>query len=180
MKTRIVYPQMWEDTKFSACALETKVLFCYLTNNLYLGLTRYSHINDRRILFDTALTSKQLETGKKELSELNWVLFFNDWQYHNHNCAYVDYTGRDRVQEAKEKELDSIPLKVKEHFNGLIRGYEPVNHSGKVKGLITGYKPVLNHKSKTINHKSKTNTDDFEVVDTNSIREVLRAKGLKV
>ncbi|MGI5828445.1 MAG: hypothetical protein ACOX6V_05495 [Patescibacteria group bacterium] len=138
MKTRIVYPQLWLDEKFATCSQATKLLFCYLINNLQLGLSRYTHISDRQIMFDTGLNSNQLETGKKELSNLKWCFFVPNWVYHNHSCAYVDYDGRDRVLESKEEEIAKVPTKVKEVF----------------KGLITGYEPVLNHKSEIINKKS--------------------------
>lgn len=140
MKTRIVYPQMWLDEKFAQCKLETKVLFCYLITNNQLALTPYLHITDRQILFDTGLTVNQLITGKQELTKLKWCFFTENWVYHNHACAYVDYTGRDRVIDARDKELDSIPSKVKEYFNP----------------LITRYKQVLNPKPEIINDKPET------------------------
>lgn len=140
MKTRVVYPRMWFDEKFAACSIETKLLFCYLINNEHLGLTPYLHITDRQILFDTGLSVKGLETGKKELTDLGWCFFTENWVYHSHSCAYIDYEGRDRVLQSKEKELQLIPDEIKE----------------VIKGLITGYKPVLNHKSKTLNHKLET------------------------
>lgn len=137
MKTRIVYPRLWLDEKFSACSLPTKLLFSYLINNLQLGLSRYLHITDRQIMFDTGLTVNQLRTGKEELTNIRWCFFTDNWVYHNHEAAYVDYDGRDRVLTSKEDEINSVPEKIKEVF----------------KGLITGYEPVLNHKSETINNK---------------------------
>jgi len=138
VRTRIVYPQMWLDEKFAQCNLETKVLFCYLITSNQLGLTPYHHITDRQILFDTGLNLNQLKTGKKELTDLKWCFFTDNWVFHNHICAYVDYTGRDRVIEAKNQELKNIPDKVIHIFNP----------------LITRYKPVLNHKSETISNNS--------------------------
>jgi len=139
MKTRIIYPKMWFDEKFATCSMEAKVLFFYLISNDHLGLTPYLHITDRQILFDTGLTTNQLETGKDELIKLKWCFFTENWVYHNHECAYIDYEGRDRVLSAKQKELDGIPVKVREYFNP----------------LITRYKPILNYKLETINHKSE-------------------------
>ena len=138
MKTRIVYPQMWLDEKFAQCKLETKLLFCYLITNNQLTLTPYHHITDRQILFDTNLTVNQLITGKKELTDLKWCFFTDNWIFHNHICAYVDYDGRDRVLEAKTKEIKNIPIKVIDYFNP----------------LITRYQPILNHKSETIDNNS--------------------------
>lgn len=139
MKTRIIFPKMWFDEKFANCTLEAKVLFFYLISNDHLGLTRYLHITDRQILFDTGLSVNQLVTGKEELTKLKWCFFSENWVFHNHNCAYIDYEGRDRVLSAKQIELDQIPTKVQEYFNP----------------LITCYKPILNHKSEIINDKSE-------------------------
>lgn len=141
MKTRIVYPQLWLDEKFAECSLPTKLLFNYLINNIQLGLSPYLHITDRQILFDTGLTVNQLETGKQELTKIKWCFFTDNWVFHNHKCAYIDYTGRDRVIESKEKEISSISLKIREYFKGLISGYEGVINPPK----------TINHKSKTIN-----------------------------
>ena len=146
MKTRIVYPEMWEDTKFVSTSLETKVLFNYLINNIFIGLTRYTHINDRRIMFDTGLTPNQLETGKKELTELKWCYFYKDWVFHNHRCAYIDYQGQTKVMEAKKKEKNSVPRDVVRYFNEIVTPYQEVDNQ-----LLT----PLNHKSETINHKSE-------------------------
>ena len=140
MKTRIVYPRLWFDDKFAECSIEAKLLFMYLITSNQLTLTLYHHITDRQIMFDTGFTVNQLKTCKKELTELRWCFFTKNWVYHNHDCAYIDYSGRDRVLQAKKDELSKVPLVVKDSF----------------KGLITRYKPVLNTKPKTINYKSKT------------------------
>jgi len=141
MKTRIVYPQLWKDEKYALTKPETKVLFMYLITCDSLSLSRYHRISDRQIMFDTGLDFNQLTTGKKELTDLKWCFFYQEWVYHNHDCAYVDYEGRDRVIASKNKEMEAVPQEVREYFNP----------------LITRYKPVLNHKSKTINQKQETN-----------------------
>jgi hypothetical protein len=95
-----------------------------------LGLSRYHHINDRQILFDTGLDVNQLERGKKELTDIKWCFFYEDWVYHNHNSAYVDYKGRDLVMLAKDKELNSISPKIQDYFQGVVKGLEtPYNHN---------------------------------------------------
>ena len=140
MKTRIVYPQMWLDEKFASCSIESKLLFCYLINNLSQGLTPYLHVNNRLITFDTGLSNEQLLKAKKELEAIKWCFFYEDWVFQNHKAAYIDYQGRDRVMIAKDTEIRSIPSKVRNHF----------------KGLQTGYEPVLKPKSETINPKLQT------------------------
>lgn len=129
---------MWLDEKFVAnTSPYAKTLFFYLTTCQANGLTRYLHVTDRQLLFDTNLTKDQLTQAKKELENIKWMFFTTNWAYHAHFAAYVDYFGRDRVMSAKEQELEDIPQVVKEYFNG----------------LITSYKPVLNQKQETLKDK---------------------------
>ena len=145
MKTRIIYPKLWFDEKFATCSIEAKLLFLYLITSDQLTLTRYHHIADRQILFDTGFSVNQLKTSKEELTKLGWCFFAENWVYHNHSAAYVDYTGRDRVNDAHDKELEEIPYKVKEVF----------------KGLITRYQPTLNPKPETLNPKPETTLEEL-------------------
>ena len=140
MKTRIVYPKLWFDEKFSQTSCQAKTLFFYLITCNNNGLTRYLHITDRQIQFDTGLDDDELILAKKNLEDIKWVFFTTNWAFHAHFGAYVDYLGRDRVMEAKEKELNDIPKDILEYFNQ----------------LITSYKPILNHKPETINPKPET------------------------
>lgn len=137
MKTRIIYPQLWHDSKFCECSIEAKTLFMFIITNPYLGLSRYSRLSDRQIAFHTGLSGKKLETAKNELSILKWCFFSNEWVYHNHNCAYVEYEGNSKVATSKESEISNVPQEIKEVING----------------LLTGYQPNINYKSKTINQK---------------------------
>ena len=76
----------------------------YLISNQYLGLSRYSRISDRKILFDTGLNNVQINEGKRELEELRWCFFKDEYVFHSHDCAYVDYFRNEKVGKAKEKE----------------------------------------------------------------------------
>lgn len=136
---------MWNDEQFVKTNLETKVLFNYLINCESLGLSRFHRLTDRQIMFDTNLNFNQLETGKQELTNIKWCFFKSDWIYHNHDCAYVSYEGRDRVRQSKEKEIESVPVEIIEYFNP----------------LITRYELVLNYKSEILNTKSKTGNDNL-------------------
>ena len=138
MKTRIIYPKLWFDEKFSQTSCQSKTLFFYLITCNNNGLTRYLHITDRQIKFDTGLTDAELKEAKKELEGIKWVFFTTNWAFHAHFAAYVDYSGRDLVMDAKEKELNDIPDNILEYFNQ----------------LVTCYKPHINHKPETLKHKS--------------------------
>jgi len=158
MKTRIVYPRMWLDDKYPSTSKETKVLFNYLITCLSLGLTRYHKITRRQIMFDTNLTANELETGMKELTEMKWCFFKENWVYHNHDCAYVSYEGRDRVLESKAREIENVPQHIKDYFNP----------------LITRKEPDLNYKLKTINSNKKEEINKEEEIDIDEIDQGLR------
>lgn len=147
MKTRIVYPQLWLDEKFAECKQSTKLLFLYLITNNYLGLSIYTHLNDRQILFDTGLNSVQLEEGKKELESIRWVFFKDGWLFHNHKCAYVDYVRNEKVESAKQKEIITVPSELAQYFDEIC-----------LNKVQTEFKQRLhiNHKPETINHKPET------------------------
>jgi len=145
MKTRIVYPGLWLDVGFAECKPSTKLLFMYLITSDRLGLSRYTRLSDRQILFDTGLNSVQLKESKSELESLRWVFFAkNEWIYHHHNCAYVDYIRNDRVASAKQKEIDNVPDEIVGYFNDIC-----------LNKVQTGFEQCsnLNHKPKTINQK---------------------------
>lgn len=141
MKTRIVYPQLWLDEKFYSCSLETKVLFNYLINNIYLGLSRYTRISERKISFETGLNVDQITTAKSELEKLRWCFFKGEWIYHNHNCAYVDYKRNLNVEKSKQNEIDAVPYEIKRYFDEC---------------CLNGVRTPFTQKPKTINHKPKT------------------------
>jgi hypothetical protein len=117
MKTRIIYPQLWLDEKFASCKAETKLLFMYLITSPHLGLSVYSRISDRKILFDTGLNKVQTALGKKELEELRWCFFKDEWIFHNHKCAYVDYAQNDRVAKSKAAEIATVPEEIVQYFD---------------------------------------------------------------
>jgi len=163
MKTRIVYPKRWNDREYINTSKETKVVFEFLIGGDFISLTPVQHIGDHLIGFFTHLTQEEVQTAKKELEQIKWCFFYKDWVFHNHDAAYVNYTGRDRVMKSKVKEILSVPPNVLEHFKGLVTRYKEVINLSK----------TINHKSKTINHKPKTlniaNKPELEVVNPDEI-----------
>lgn len=150
MKTRIVYPRLWLDEKFAECKTHTKLLFSYLINNNYLGLSRYTRISDRQIKFDLGLNSVQIDEAKKELEKIRWCFFKDDYVYHNHDCAYVDYFRNEKVGEAKEKEIEKIKPEIVSYFNQICLN--------KVQTQLE-HGSNLNYKLETINKKQETIKD---------------------
>lgn len=147
MKTRIVYPQLWLDEKFAECKQSTKLFFMYLITNQSLGLSRFTRLSDRKISFDTGLNTVQINEAKEELIKLKWCFFKEEWIFHNHNCAYVDYKNNERVLTSKQKEIDLVPKEIIEYFN--------LSCSNKVETTLE-QSSNINKKSKTINQKRES------------------------
>lgn len=144
VKTRVLYPKnIWFDRHFKALTAECKNLCLYLVSNENIGLTRMYEQHDAEICYVLGISESRLAELKDKIQETGLFLFKDEWIYINNDFSYVDYEGRDRVLDAKNKELTSIPKEVINYFKGVI------------KGLKTGYKPPINHKSKIINHKSE-------------------------
>lgn len=162
MKTRIVYPQLWLDEKFYNCSLETKVLFNYLINNIYLGLSRYTRISDRKISFETGLNTDQIILAKGELEALRWCFFKGEWIYHNHNCAYVDYKRNANVEKSKENEVENVPYEIKRYFKEC---------------CLNGVQTAFTQKPETINHKSEIRNREGDEIE--KVRQALLEKGLR-
>lgn len=145
MKTRILYPKnIWFDKRFKGLTTTSKLLSIYLVSNANIGLSRIYQQHDLEIGFLFSLSENELNRAKEELTNAGLFVFKEEWVYINNDFAYVDYEGRDRLLEAREKELNSIPLEISNYFKEVING------------LTTGYKPPINHKSKTINNKTET------------------------
>ena len=141
MKTRIVNPSIWENDKIAELSKDSRIAINFLINNPKLGLSPYSFVTDKYATYCTGLNNSEWEKAKQELQNLGWCYFYNGWIFQNHNFAYIDYFGRDRVMKSKQDELNKIPLDVTEYFKGLISGNKEVSNLS------------INHKSKTINQK---------------------------
>lgn len=167
MKTRIVNPSLWENDKIAELSKDTRIAVSFLINNPKLGLTRYSFITDKYATYSTGLTATEWEKAKGELTGCGWCYFKDGWVYQNHDFAYLDYFGRDRVMISKEQEMDKVPLEIQEYFKGLISGYKEVPNLS------------INHKSKTINKEpnkyncllSITDTDILEISEKYKVPE---------
>lgn len=157
MKSRMVYPNLWVDSTFQDLTRLSKLLFLYLITCPHISLTRYTNISDKQIIFDTDLNKEELGKCKRELHDKRLVLFHETWQYHVHELSYVDYKGIERVNSAKEKELDSIPDEIKLVFNQ----------------LLTSSELVLNYKSETINPKSEIKTQELVITKPHEAQEII-------
>jgi len=166
MKTRILYPKnIWYSKQLKEVSAPATLLALFLVSNDNIGLTRIFEQRDLEVCFLLKFNEAQLEQCKIELAENRLYFFYDEWVYINNDFSYCDYVGRDRVMEAKAKELAKIPAEVLQYFDDVIKGLESGYKGVKVikssiddfKGLERGYKPPINPKPinhKSINHKS--------------------------
>lgn len=160
MKTRVIYPSLWDQDEVLELSKDGKVLIFNLLTTSCLGLTRYLKLGDIKVCSETGLNKSELKKAQQEVVACK-IYHFDGWYYLGCDFSYLDYEGRDRVMEAKQKELTNVPNEIFSYFERVSKGletpYEEVKENesdiDNFKGLETGCKPVLNPKPKTINHK---------------------------
>lgn len=153
MKTRILYPKnIWFNKQLKRLTTTSKLICLYLVSNDNIALTTIYKQQDLELCFLFDLKEEELEKIKIEIEQSGLFYFKNEWVLINNDLSYTDYGGRDRVIDAKNKELDSIPLEISSYFKEV------------VKGLITGYKPTINYKSKIINNKTRVVKGKFSLL----------------
>lgn len=145
MKTRILWTKIWDDRWFDGLSRDARDLFIYLLTNSDIGLSGCYYITDKKICFHTHLTQTELDSAKKELPPK--INFIDDWVYVVNAQGYNGFTGI-KTEIAVKREIDLIPLKVKNAF-GIGKEYTPsIPHAYPSHGSI-------NNKSKIINNKSE-------------------------
>lgn len=113
MKTRNLHTKIWLDTWFSELTSTEKLLFIYFLTNNYINLCGIYELPERIILFETGITSKQLQEIKKKLSER--IIFIGDYIAIKNISKYDDYKGG-KLEPAKNKQLEEIPTEVLEEI----------------------------------------------------------------
>lgn len=109
MKTRIVHTKIWSDGWFLSLSRASKVLFLYLITNERIGLSGIYEIPEGKIMYETGLTSSDLEQAKKDISEK--ATFYKDWVKIHNIDRYQSFTGS-KNEIAKEKEIKQISPEV--------------------------------------------------------------------
>lgn len=109
MKTRIVHTKIWSDSWFLSLSRASKILFLYLITNERIGLSGIYEIPEGKIMYETGLTSSDLEQAKKDISEK--ATFHRDWVKIHNIDRYQSFTGS-KNEIAKEKEIKQISPEV--------------------------------------------------------------------
>ena len=119
---------------------------------------------DAYIELETGLSAEQLQEAKKALTKAKKVFFYEDWIYVKNADKHNNYRNSPRTEIAYQRELASVPRKVKSYFDSTI---DSTMHS-------TPKPETINHKSKTLNHKQEIINKKNTIVD--DLREKLKDK----
>lgn len=108
MTTKRVHTKVWMDEWFSSLSRSSKLLFLYCITNDFLGFSGLYECSDRQMMFDTGLTTGELEDSKKELSEK--VRFTSGWVYVvNHEKLDPIQGENNPLRKARNKEILLCP-----------------------------------------------------------------------
>ena len=164
MKTRILHTKLWKDAFFSELSPTEKLIFMYFLTNEDMNILHIYECPDKKVMFDTGVTSTQLEASKLKFSQEGKIHFYKGYVYVKNADKYEDYSG-DRYDKAKETLKKQIGEDVINHF---LTSQELVKEE-----FDTTSKVDIIHKSKIINHKPETSRnylktfpiEDFSDID---------------
>lgn len=156
MKTRIVWTRMYlEDDWFNTLSIEYKFLFIYLFTNSHIGLSGIYKLSDRVICLETGLIEKQLNKAKEKFEKDKKIFFKDEWIYIVNADKNNHYSRGEKTAPAYIKELDTIPIVIREYFNSK---YTIIHYRYTIDTTI-------NHKSETINNKSTIRNKEIREED---------------
>lgn len=112
MKARIIQTAFHSDEKMENLSKDAKWLFMYLLTSPYIGLTGAFQVSDKRIQYETGLTSKDLVEAKKELREI--VYFSKGWVVVLHAEKHNGFSKSIKTKVAYEKEFHSLPEEIRD------------------------------------------------------------------
>ncbi|HEX9061743.1 MAG TPA: hypothetical protein VF941_16310 [Clostridia bacterium] len=152
MKTRIMHTKIWDDNFFSELDATNKLLFIYFLTNEHANLCGIYELTDKRILFETGVTSKQLQESKELFSEADKILFKDGWIKLVNSEKYNNYTSSEKTSKAYLKELELVPDSISEYFNS---NRYPIDTLSESLDTVSGKTDTPRNK-KTENRNKKT------------------------
>mgnify|MGYP000854550355 FL=1 len=118
MKTRIIKTDIWSSDEFNRLSNESKLLYLTMLTSPEIGLIEVFKISDRVLIFYTGFTLDQLNLAKDQLVMNGFVDFFDGWVCLRSEIGYVASNYRGAKNEiAKNREIETIPEHVRNHFN---------------------------------------------------------------
>lgn len=155
MKTRIVQTSFHSDPRVELLGKDAKWLFMYCLTCQYIGLTGAFQLSDKKLMFETGLTPKELKKAKVELQ--NIVVFTNDWIVVLNSEKHNRFSKSKKTKVAYDRELEALPEEIQDVLSGKLDTVSEKDNtvSKKTNTVQTISDSPRNHKSETINHKQE-------------------------
>lgn len=120
MKTRIIKTRYWVDSTIHSLSIEARYYYLYLLTSQHINLCGIFELPDAYIQLETGLSAEQLQEAKKALTKAKKVYFHEDWIYVINADKHNNYRNSPRTEVAYQRELVSVPGKVKSYFDSTI------------------------------------------------------------
>jgi hypothetical protein len=152
MKTRIIHTRFWQDSYITKLSHKEKLTFVYLLTNDHVSLTGIYELPDKYIQFDLDLNEEEINSIKEKFQKDNKIFFIDGWIKILNHDKYNSFKG-EKIEIAKAKELEKIPLKIKQYqwgidtsINTSIDTPSNDNHNNKDKDKDIQQKPIVDKK----------------------------------
>lgn len=171
MKTRIIYTRFWHDNYISELNFKEKLVFIYLTTNDQVNICGIYELPDRYIKFDLGLKQSELDKIKQKFMEDNKFVFIDGWIKIVNHDIYNKFVG-EKNNIAKEKELASIPIKIKDF------GY-PIDRVSTNGDTLNNHnhKSIINNSINNQNQKEKKKYNDAVFLTDIEYKKLIKELG---
>lgn len=115
MNSRIFYAKIFKDEFFAELTLAEKMLFIYFLFNLHVNIIHLYEVTKREVMFDTGVTSEELENAKNKFQANKKIFFYKNFVYLVNANRYQRFTGPDN-ETAKQRLLEQLPADVLEWY----------------------------------------------------------------
>jgi hypothetical protein len=150
MKARILHTQFWIDDFVISQSKDVRLFYNYLLTNPHIGLTGIYKLPKRHSEIESGLSDKEITVVSKVLEDNKKAFFFKGWVYIPKADQYNKYSKGPKTGTAYDKELNSLPTEITEHFD---KQY-PINRVSRTSDTLRNQNP------ETISKKSDIGDDE--------------------
>lgn len=151
MKARILHTQFWTDDFVISQSKDVRLFYSYLLTNPHIGLTGIYKLPKRHSEIESGLSDNEIAVVSKVLEDNKKAFFFKGWVYIPKADQYNKYSKGPKTGTAYDKELNSLPTEITEHFD---QQY-PINRVSRASDTLRNQKP------ESINKKSKISEEEI-------------------
>jgi predicted patatin/cPLA2 family phospholipase len=127
----------------------------YLLTCEHINICGIFELPDPYIILESKLTQEQLDKAKKELQDMNKVIFEDSWIFVVNARKNNNYENSEDNKKCLLKELERVPQNIKELFNKY-SPYSSVDSSVDSSPKSTNKQETINNKSEIRTHKQET------------------------